>query len=66
MAYDKWFKTRDGKEVIRVRTGRIGADGRDQWHLLYSNGDTAYLWPETARILLEGTVPCDPVPGMLA
>lgn len=61
-----WRKTRDGTEVIRVRDGGKGADGRPRWHLKYSGGDTAYLWPETARDLLKDTVPCDPVPGMLA
>ena len=48
-----WCKTRDGKEVVRVRDAGPGVDG-------------AYLWPSAARILLKDTVPCDPVPGMLA
>jgi hypothetical protein len=63
---ERWYKTQDGKEVVRVRDAGPGVDGRPRWHLHYSNGDTAYLWPESARILLKGTVPCDPVPGMLA
>ena len=62
---ERWFKTRDGKEIVRVRDAQVGADGRTRWHLLYSNGDTAFLWPETARMLLRDTVPCDPVPGRL-
>jgi len=63
---EKWFKTQDGTEVIRVREVGNGADGKPRWHLLYSSGDSAYLWPEGAKILLKGTIPCDPVPGMLA
>jgi len=61
-----WRKTRDGKEVIRVRDAGLGADGRPRWQLRYSTGDTAYLWPATAQIFLKDTVPCEPVPGMLA
>jgi hypothetical protein len=63
---ERWYKMLDGKEVVRVRDAGPGADGRPRWDLRYSNGDTAYLWPETARILLKGAIPCDPVPGMLA
>jgi hypothetical protein len=63
---ERWYKTQDGKEVVRVRDAGPGVDGRPRWHLRYSNGDTAYLWPESARILLKGAIPCDPVPGMLA
>ena len=63
---ERWYKMLDGKEVVRVRDAGPGVDGRPRWHLRYSNGDTAYLWPESARILLKGAVPCDPVPGMLS
>ena len=63
---ERWYKMLDGKEVVRVRDAGPGVDGRARWHLRYSNGDTAYLWPESARILLKGAVPCDPVPGMLS
>ena len=63
---ERWYKMMDGKEVVRVRDAGPGVDGRPRWHLRYSNGDTAYLWPESARILLKGAIPCDPVPGMLA
>lgn len=63
---ERWYKTLDGKEVVRVRDAGPGVDGRPRWHLRYSNGDTACLWPESARILLKGAVPCDPVPGMLS
>jgi hypothetical protein len=63
---ERWYKTQDGKEVVRVQDAGPGPDGRPRWHLRYSNGDTAYLWPESARILLKGAIPCDPVPGMLA
>ena len=63
---ERWYKMLEGKEVVRVRDAGPGVDGRPRWHLRYSNGDTAYLWPESARILLKGAVPCDPVPGMLS
>ena len=58
---ERWYT--DGKETVRVRLEQH--NGRPRWNMLYSNGDRAHLDPATARILLERSRPCDPVPGLL-
>ena len=62
---EQWFKYPSG-EICRIRPTTPDGTGRPRVEMRYSNGDWAYVWPETAKGLLASAKPCDPVPGMLS
>lgn len=61
---EQWYKYPSG-EICRIRPAVPSRDGRPLVEMKYSNGDIAYIWPETARSLLKSARPCEPLPGML-
>ena len=45
---EQWFKYPSG-EICRIRPTTPDGTGRPRVEMRYSNGDWAYVWPETAK-----------------
>jgi uncharacterized protein YndB with AHSA1/START domain len=63
---EQWWKTPTG-DVVRVRETHPDNNGRPRVEMKWASGDVAYVWEKHTQLLLEtGSVPCEPLPGMLA
>ena len=63
---EQWWKTPTG-DVVRVRETHPDNNGRPRVEMKWASGDVAYVWEKHTQLLLEsGSVPCEPLPGMLS